>query len=60
VKSLKRRKALKKGLGIERATDILWTLNHPRTYILLVQDRGWTAQQYERWLGDITISELLA
>ncbi len=60
VKSLKRRKALKKGLGIERATDILWTLNHPRTYILLVQDRGWTAEQYERWLGDITISELLA
>ena len=59
VKSLKRRKALKKGLSIERATDILWTLNHPRTYILLVQDRGWTAEQYERWLGDITISELL-
>jgi AcrR family transcriptional regulator len=60
VKSLKRRNALKKGLGIERATDILWTLNHPRTYILLVQDRGWTTEQYERWLGDITISELLA
>ena len=60
VKSLKRRKALKQGLGVDRATDILWTLNHPRTYILLVQDRGWTADQYERWLGDITISELLA
>jgi AcrR family transcriptional regulator len=59
VQSLKRRKALKKGLSVERATDILWTLNHPRTYILLVQDRGWTAEQYERWLGDITISELL-
>jgi AcrR family transcriptional regulator len=60
VKSLKRRKALKKGLGVDRAADILWTLNHPRTYILLVWDRGWTPQQYERWLGDITISELLA
>jgi AcrR family transcriptional regulator len=59
VKSLKRRKALKKGLSVDRATDILWTLNHPRTYILFVQDRGWTAEQYERWLGDITISELL-
>jgi AcrR family transcriptional regulator len=59
VNSLKRRKALKKGLGVERATDVLWTLNHPRTYILLVQDRGWTAEQYERWLGDITIAELL-
>lgn len=59
VMSLKRRKALKKGLSVERAADILWTLNHPRTYILLIQDRGWTAEQYERWLGDITISELL-
>jgi AcrR family transcriptional regulator len=60
VKALHRRKALKRGLGVDRAADILWTLNHPRTYILLVQERGWTPEQYERWLGDITISELLA
>jgi AcrR family transcriptional regulator len=59
VKALHRRKALKKGLGTKRAADILWTLNHPRTYVLLVYERGWTAEQYERWLGDITIAELL-
>jgi AcrR family transcriptional regulator len=59
VKALKRRKALKKGLGVDRAADILWTLNHPRTYMLLLEERGWTPEQYERWLGDITISELL-
>jgi AcrR family transcriptional regulator len=59
VKALHRRKALKKGLGVKAAADILWTLNHPRTYILLTDDRGWTPEQYERWLGDITIAELL-
>jgi AcrR family transcriptional regulator len=59
VKVLQRRKGLKKGLGVKRATDMLWTLNHPQTYILLVYERGWSADQYERWLADITISELL-
>jgi AcrR family transcriptional regulator len=59
VKALHRRKALKKGLGVKRAADILWTLNHPRTYILLTEDRGWTPEQYETWLADITIAELL-
>jgi hypothetical protein len=58
VKALHRRKALRKGLGVKRAADILWTLNHPRTYLLFLE-RGWTPEQYERWLGDITIAELL-
>ena len=39
--------------------DILWTLNHPRTYLLLLDERGWTPEEYERWLADITIAELL-
>jgi AcrR family transcriptional regulator len=59
VKALHKRKALKPGLGVDRAADILWTLNHPRTYLLLLDERGWTPEQYERWLGDITCSELL-
>jgi AcrR family transcriptional regulator len=59
VKALHKRKALKRGLGVKRATDILWTLNHPRTYVLLVDERGWTPEQYERWLADVTIAELL-
>ena len=59
VKALHRRKALKKGLSVDRAADILWTLNHPRTYLLLLDERSWTPEEYERWLGDITIAELL-
>jgi AcrR family transcriptional regulator len=59
IKALHKRGALKPGLSTDRAADILWTLNHPRTYLLFLE-RGWTPKEYESWLGDITISELLA
>lgn len=42
----------------ERATDILWTVNHPTVYRLLVHERGWTNGDYEHWL-DATLAEQL-
>jgi hypothetical protein len=59
VKALHRRKALKPKLTVERAADILWTLNHPRVYLLLLEERGWSADDYERWLAEITCEQLL-
>lgn len=59
VEALDRRGGLRRGLDPERAADILWTLNHPHVYVLLLRDRAWSPEDYERWLGDITISELL-
>jgi AcrR family transcriptional regulator len=59
VKALHKRKALKRGLGVDRAADILWTLNHPDLYVLLLNDRGWSEDMYERWLGDISSEQLL-
>jgi AcrR family transcriptional regulator len=40
------------------ATDLLWTLNHPDVYQLLVRQRGWSPERYERWLA-ATLSEQL-
>ena len=37
----------------------MWALNQPTLYELLVNDRGWTPDRYERWLGDLFIAELL-
>ncbi len=51
--------ALAAGLDVARATDILWTLNHPDVWLLLVGQRGWTAEQFEQWLGDTAIAQLL-
>jgi len=60
VESLAKKKALKKGLGVPRATDILWTLNHPDTWFLLVGRCGWTPAQFEAWFTDTCCAQLLA
>jgi AcrR family transcriptional regulator len=59
VERLAERKALRRGLDVDRATDILWTLNHPDVWQLLVGERGWTPEQYEQWFGDTACSQLL-
>jgi AcrR family transcriptional regulator len=59
VKLLHDRGALRAGLGVKRATDILWTLNHPDVWQLLVVERGWSAKQYEQWLADTSCEQLL-
>jgi AcrR family transcriptional regulator len=42
---------LRTGLERDRARDIVWTLISPEVYELLVNDRGWTPDEYERWLA---------
>ena len=59
VERLAQRKALRRSLGVGRATDILWTLNHPDVWQLLVGERGWTPEEYEQWLCDTACSQLL-
>ena len=59
VERLHQRRHLRKGLDVEQATDILWTINHPNTWRLLVADRGWTAEQYEQWTADLACAQLL-
>jgi AcrR family transcriptional regulator len=59
VERLHEKHALKPGLDVARAADILWTLNHPSVYWLLVGERGWTPDHFEEWLGEAFCSELL-
>lgn len=59
VDSLNEKGALRPTLDVQRATDILWTLNHPNVWQLLVGDRGWTPDQYEQWCGDLACYQLL-
>jgi AcrR family transcriptional regulator len=60
VEVLHSKRALRRGLDVARATDILWTLNHPDLWHLLVGERRWTPKQYEQWCGDTACSQLLA
>jgi len=59
VESLAAKHALRSDLDVERATDILWTLNHPDLWQLLALQRGWTPAEYERWFADTACAQLL-
>jgi AcrR family transcriptional regulator len=59
VERLAQRGDLRPDLDIDRATDMLWTINHPNTWQLLVVDQGWTPDQYEQWTADTASAQLL-
>jgi AcrR family transcriptional regulator len=50
---------LRPGLDPGRAADVLWALNHPDVWRLLVRVRGWSADEYEIWLAGAFRRELL-
>jgi AcrR family transcriptional regulator len=55
-------RAIVESMGVgdaDRATDILWTLNHPDVWHLLVDERGWTAEQWEQWFAEAARAQLL-
>ena len=60
VEAVHAQKALRPGLDVTRAADILWTLNHPNLWQLLVGARGWTPDEWEQWFGDAACSQLLS
>ena len=43
---------LQRGLSIEMAADILWSMNSPEYYLLLVEQRGWKPEALEQWLSE--------
>jgi AcrR family transcriptional regulator len=59
AESLAAKDALRPELDAAAAAEMLWTLNHPSLYYLVVHDRGWAEDQYERWLADSFVHQLL-
>jgi hypothetical protein len=50
---------LRRDLTIDRVADILWSMNSPEYYLLLVEQRGWSLEEFEHWLADAWIRLLL-
>jgi AcrR family transcriptional regulator len=50
---------LRRQLSVEKAADIIWSMNSPEFYLLLVEQRGWSSKEFEEWLGDAWIRLLL-
>jgi AcrR family transcriptional regulator len=59
ARSLAHSGALRPGVKERDASDVIHALASPEVYALLVTDRGWSADRYERWLRSILIDQLL-
>jgi hypothetical protein len=59
ARSLARSGALRPGLRQRDAADIIHALASPEVYGLLVFNRGWSGERYEKWLGAILVDQLL-
>lgn len=53
------RGALRLGVSRTEARDVLWTLNSPELYELMVVRRGWAPRRYGRWVADTLKAALL-
>lgn len=50
---------LRADLSVSEVADIIWSMNSPEYYLLLVQQRGWSPEAFERWLGEAWIRLLI-
>ena len=59
ARTLARTGNLRNGLRERDAADVIHALMSPDLYRLLVTERGWTPDRYERWLTATLIDQLL-
>ena len=50
---------VRRDLPLSRVADIIWSMNAPEYFLLLVEQRGWTAEEFARWLADAWVRLLL-
>ncbi len=60
ARELARRRMLRRGLGVNQAADVLYTLAGAETYRELVGERGWSPRRYQAWLEEAGERLLLA
>jgi len=59
IKLLEEKGALRPEWNAAAARDILWTLTSYDIHCRLVVERKWSADRYEKWLGDTLVRTLL-
>ena len=59
ARSLSRAGALAPGIRERDAADVIHALLSPELYRLLVFDRGWRSDRYQRWLTSLLTAQLL-
>ena len=59
VEAMANEKAFKNNLSLSRVRDILWAFTGRDFYRMLVVERGWSSDEYEKWLAELLIQTLL-
>lgn len=59
LKKLLSEKVLAKGLTLAKVRDIQWALTGRDIYKMLVIERGWSSDDYEKWLSELLVKTLL-
>lgn len=59
IRALDSKGGLRDDLTVAEATDVLWTLNHPTVFQMLVSERGWSTARYRAWLTTTLRQQLL-
>lgn len=44
--------SLRDDLDVERVADVIWSMNGPEYYSMLVSERRWTVEEFTTWLFD--------
>lgn len=60
VESMANEKAFAVHLSLPKVRDILWAFTGRDLYRMLVIERGWSSDEYEKWLSELLIQALLA
>ncbi|HEU5440945.1 MAG TPA: TetR/AcrR family transcriptional regulator [Ktedonobacterales bacterium] len=60
VAAIAGRGALRPGLSVDEAADVLYAIAGTEVYRALTQERGWTPARYQHWLFETACRELLA
>jgi AcrR family transcriptional regulator len=50
---------LRDGVSIQEAADVVWAMNSPEFFLLLVHERRWSGDRFERWLADTWVRLLV-
>jgi hypothetical protein len=59
AEELEARGALRPGLSVDEAADLLWLMSHPANYRWLVVTQGWSTERFVSWLADTLVAMLV-
>ncbi len=59
INMMAKEKVFNERISISKIRDILWAFTGRDMYRMLVLERGWSSDEYEKWLGKMLIQTLL-